>query len=445
MVKQQKTSTEPAPSSAPAWLLAFGERLERARGHAGLTQAGLAQGELSKSFVSLLETGRSYPSVETLLLLAGRLCTSVAGLVLDGPALRLDTALSLALLARSAVDADPKLARALLETVDRLVPDLPVPVRLDVAVITARAALAEERLDEAERALTQVVQQAETAQALAPQARALALLGRIALIRRRFDQAAGHLTRAVALFRKADALRSEGGIEALIWLGSAAVKVGRPRFARRTYEHALRLARRLKLVGLQGQALLGLGYLAWAAGDLAEATRLMQASRDAFQTSEDRLHLSSSLLTLTTLYLEQGRLDEALASGRQVVRLRQQLGNLRQLSSALETLAQVHLARGDLGSAEQTAREALAEARRAEDPQQEARARAALGRVEAAQGRRAPALRHLREALATFERLGLAEDAAEAARHLSQVLQAAGRHDEAARYLHRAFRPRSLP
>ena len=90
MVKQQKTSTEPAPSSAPAWLVAFGERLERARGHAGLTQAELAQGELSKSFVSLLETGRSYPSVETLLLLAGRLRTSVAGLVLDEPALRLE-------------------------------------------------------------------------------------------------------------------------------------------------------------------------------------------------------------------------------------------------------------------------------------------------------------------------------------------------------------------
>lgn len=445
MVKQQKTSSESPAPLAPAWLLAFGERLERARGHAGLTQAELARGELSKSFVSLLETGRSYPSVETLLLLAGRLRTSVAGLVLDEPALRLDTALSLVLLARSAVDADPGLARALLGTADLLAPDLPAPVRLDVAVIAARAALAEDRLDEAEHALAQTVQQAETAQATAPQARALALLGRIALIRRRFDEAAGHLTRAVARFRQADALRSESGIEALIWLGSAAVKVGRPRFARRTYEHALRLARRLKLVGLQGQALLGLGYLAWAAGDLAEATHLMQASQGAFQMAEDLRHLSSSLLTLATLHLEQGRLDEALATAGQVVRLRERLGNARQVSSALETLAQVHLARGDLEAAAQAAREALAEARRAGDPQQEARARAALGRVAAAQGRRAPALRHLREALAAFERLGLAEDAGEAARHLSQVLQSAGRHEEATRYLHQAFRPRSLP
>src|SRR3990172_12844391 len=103
MVKPKKTS-DPARTR---WIVAFGQRLERARGRMGLTQAELAGVDLSKSFVSLLETARSYPSVETLLLLARRAGTSVAGLLMDAGELRLDTSLSLLLMAREAVWTRP--------------------------------------------------------------------------------------------------------------------------------------------------------------------------------------------------------------------------------------------------------------------------------------------------------------------------------------------------
>src|SRR3972149_11915088 len=96
MVKQQKTiDTERA-----RWIVAFGQRLERARGRMGLTQAELAGADLSKSFVSLLETARSYPSVETLLLLGRRAGTSAAGLLMDAGAPRRDTGPRRAPLAR---------------------------------------------------------------------------------------------------------------------------------------------------------------------------------------------------------------------------------------------------------------------------------------------------------------------------------------------------------
>src|SRR5262245_3252400 len=83
------------PAADDAWHSAFGERLRTARGRAGLTQATLGSPNLSKSFISLLESGRSSPSVETIVALAHRLNTSVASLLLGGPELRREAALSL--------------------------------------------------------------------------------------------------------------------------------------------------------------------------------------------------------------------------------------------------------------------------------------------------------------------------------------------------------------
>jgi transcriptional regulator with XRE-family HTH domain len=76
-------------------LLQFGRRLRQARGYAGVTQEQLAGRDCNKSFISLLESGRSYPSVETVTALARRAGTSVASLLLDPEALRWETAYNL--------------------------------------------------------------------------------------------------------------------------------------------------------------------------------------------------------------------------------------------------------------------------------------------------------------------------------------------------------------
>ncbi|KRT77490.1 MAG: helix-turn-helix domain-containing protein, partial [Armatimonadetes bacterium CSP1-3] len=122
MVKPQKT----IDTARTRWIVAFGQRLERARGRMGLTQAELAGADLSKSFVSLLETARSYPSVETLLLLARRAGTSVAGLLMDAGELRLDTSLNLLALAHESVWTRPAWAVSVIRAVEELVPDTPL-------------------------------------------------------------------------------------------------------------------------------------------------------------------------------------------------------------------------------------------------------------------------------------------------------------------------------
>lgn len=90
---------QPSParpkSAPPEWLLQFGRRLFLARGRAGLTQKALAAPDLSKSFISLLESARSYPSMETIGVLARRVNSSIGALLVDPADLRLETALNL--------------------------------------------------------------------------------------------------------------------------------------------------------------------------------------------------------------------------------------------------------------------------------------------------------------------------------------------------------------
>ena len=55
----------------------LGQRIRSRRKELGLTQSQLGGEELTKGFISLIERGRTKPSIETLILLAGRLQRSV--------------------------------------------------------------------------------------------------------------------------------------------------------------------------------------------------------------------------------------------------------------------------------------------------------------------------------------------------------------------------------
>ena len=53
--------------------MSLGQRIRHLRQSRGLTQSELGGGQLSKSFISLLEKDRTRPSLNTLLLIARRL------------------------------------------------------------------------------------------------------------------------------------------------------------------------------------------------------------------------------------------------------------------------------------------------------------------------------------------------------------------------------------
>ncbi len=428
------------PRTSQPWLPEFGQRLELLRGRTGLTQAELAGPGLSESFVSLLETARSSPSVDTVFLLARRLQTSLGELLLNTSERRLDAALALLALARDAAQAQPALTDRLVQAAEELVPDMPQSAKAEAAIIRGMAATTRGNLPKAQQYGKVALDLAGRAHAGHCQARALTVLGRVALLRRNFSQSFEFLSRAVALYRKTGSLRSEAGITALIWWATASFLVNRPRHARRLYQHALKLSSRLRLSLLRGQALLGLGYLEWAEGDLAEATRTTREAADEFSRAESLIDLSRALSNLGLLLREHGDLPNALVALQQSIRLKTRLGDIRGRSTVYEELARLRIQLGHLQSARKAAEKALEDAKKMADRQHRARAIATLGRVEAACGHRDLAIRYLREGARGLKALGVTDEWTEAARDLDLLRGKQRGQKEASHYLNQALK-----
>jgi len=433
MVEQKKTR-----STSPAWLLQFGQRLEHARGHVGLTQTDLAGVDLSKSFVSLLETARSYPSVETLLMLAKRSGSSVGALLLEPADLRQDTALSVLALARERVYRRPEWSRRLLDGAEELFSEMPLPARGDVAFVRGLAFAIEGRLKEAEQFAHEARRHADQAKFGPGKARAIALLGHVAFMRRDLAKAVDLLQEAVETVRASGSLRSEFGIRTLLWLGTVSIRTGRVRYGRGLYERARRLATRLQLPVLEGQAVWGLGHHAWIEGDLSKAARFMREARKAFEETEDLVDLAEIVRDLGRVLREQGDLEAARDALEHAVRLADQIGNLRMRSTARDDLARLWFQQGDLDQAEEVARHAAQLARSARDKLHGARVMSTQGLIAANRGDRPRARRLLAQAARVLKRLGAKHAAAEVARDLA-LLRNAASSSEADHYLTQAI------
>src|SRR5438093_1186127 len=114
---------EQRTAKSPVWLKRLGGRIRQARRIRGFTQTDIARPNLTKSFISLLESGRTYPSVSTLVTLASRLQSSLALLLLETPQLARETALNLLELARASAPANAAKTDRLLAAVEALSED----------------------------------------------------------------------------------------------------------------------------------------------------------------------------------------------------------------------------------------------------------------------------------------------------------------------------------
>lgn len=437
-------SSKEGKTERQGWLAQFGRRLLLARGRAGLTQQGLGAPDLSKSFISLLESGRSHPSVETVIALSRRVNSSIGGLLLDPADLRHETALNLLHLA-SQMDPMTQGAEAikLVDAAAALLPDMPAELRTRSALLHARAAIASNALDDAARWVDQAVTVARQHRFAIFHGMALALKGEVEVRRRTYKSALPLLEEATEKLRQAKASRTEENIRALISLGTTRDVLGQSDRAHRAFRRAMELSTRLGLHGLRGKALTGLALVAWGRRQLDEAAALLTQARDAFAQTEDLSETSRVLTNLGLVRREQGRLDDALAVLEQALRVRERLPDPRGRSATLDELAQIHLALGHHTKAAQAARRAIKDAQTGQDQAREAATQVTLGRVLRAQGRRGEAIELLRGAVATLKRLGLNDRAATAAGELGLMLREAGDDAEAARYLATALEARA--
>jgi tetratricopeptide (TPR) repeat protein len=405
-----------------------------ARGQAGLTQEALGGPDLTKSFISLLEGGRSYPSVETVMTLARRLGTSVASLLMDGPELRIETALTLLRLAATMdLRAHGKKAVQLVAAAQALLPDTPAELAIRAALVRAHVAIAGDRLDEA-------AQWADEAAAVASRQRLASLLGMalgcrglVEVRRGRYAHALPTLEKAVETLRDARAVRTEENVRALLSLGAAQFYLGHLDRARRSYRRAADLAARLLLHGLRGRALTGLAQIERARARPDAAAELLSRAHDALALAEDLAEMSRALSNLGVVRREQGRFHDAVAAFERALRIREQIGDRRGRGATREEMALALLALGRHADAARAARGALQDARAVGDEARAAWAQIALARIQAAQHRRSDAVHLLRDAVSTLERLGLEREARAVAGDLGLLLSDAVGLDAAKR------------
>jgi tetratricopeptide (TPR) repeat protein len=424
----------------------FGHRLLLARGRAGLTQQALGAPDLSKSFISLLESGRSHPSVETVVSLARRVDSSIGALLLDPADLRRETALNLLHLASQMDLASQGMdALKLADAADALLPDMPAELRARSALLRARAAIGSNALEEAARWADQALATAKQHRYAVFHAMALALKGEVEVRRRTYRNALPMLEEATEKMQRTKAARTEENVRALISLGTTRAQLGQVDRAHRAFRRALELSTRLRVFGLRGKALTGLGLVAWTRKQLDSAVTLLTQAHEAFAQVEDLQETSRVLSNLGLVRREQGRLSDALAALEQALRVRERISDPRGRSATLDELAQVHLALNQHADAARAARRAIKEAQAGDDRAREALAQATLGRVLRAQGRRREAIELLRGAVATLKRLGLEDQAAAAAGDLGLMLREAGDDAEAARYLTIALKTAKAP
>lgn len=292
--------------TSTGWLAGFGRRLLRARTRAGLTQQALGAPDLSKSFVSLLEAGRSHPSVETAIALASRVKGSVGMLLLEPEDLRMETAFNLLhIAAQVEPGASAAEATRLVETAELLLPQTPGEIQALSHLARARIALAAGDLQEAERRAGEAASVARHHEAGGLLGVALAAGGEALLQRQDYTAAVCVLEEATATLQRAKAIRTEEGVEALVLLGRAAHSVGRLDAARKAYRRAVELSARLRAPVLRAQALAEQASVETAAGRTTVAGSLLEQAADALKGA--------------------GETNEARSVGRQIERVRGEL------------------------------------------------------------------------------------------------------------------------
>src|SRR3990172_11257085 len=276
--------TKKKPPKSPLWLKRLGSRIRQVRRIRGLTQTDVAKPNLTKSFISLLESGRTYPSVGTLVALANRLQTSLALLLLETPELPRETALTLLTLARATGESSPAEADRLLSAAELLAENVD-DLHADLILRRGDIAVSQGKPKDAERLYDEMLAWARKRKLRAYEARALAKLASLALQHGDASAARPQLEEALQLFRETRTLRSVEGCDAMLAYAQVLSTQGRTARMVRILEEVAQVARRQELPLILGRAELALARARLAAGQPSQAKEALQSARTALESA----------------------------------------------------------------------------------------------------------------------------------------------------------------
>lgn len=417
--------------------MSLGERIRHLRQSRGFTQSDLGGAELSKSFISLLEKNRAQPSLDTLLLLARRLGTSVDALLGQGSHVADLVSEGLLSLSREAIRAhDLERAATLLAAANYVSSRYGVAeASRECLIQSAQVAMEQRRFGDALGPLAAAEQACEQAEDLWRYGRCLLLRGMINVRQREIASSIPILKQALAVLRKARASRDPARVEALITLGTALGMRGDYVESIRWFEEALAAQATVHDAILRGKAQWGIGLAYRKAGKPAVAQQHLRAAADAFESAEALWESMEVLKNLGLLLYEQGRFRQALRYLTQALRVMDRLEDPMKVASLATEIARVHLSLGNVEEAEHFTQQALEGAKTLNDPVEVAEVKVLLARIALHRSNPAEAARLYREALATFRARQIRGKMGEVARELGMLLRDQGAHAQAATYL----------
>lgn len=419
----------------------LGERVRHLRQAKGLTQSQLAGTELTKGFISLLERGKTRPSLDSLLIISKRLETSVDALLSGEGHVPAAVADSLLGLIQQATD-NREFSRAakLLEMVAYLAAEYGVEEAARETELQL-GSLEFTRTDypAAWAHLERARQLAEAVGDPWRRGRALFLMGWVKVREREYPSAMPLLQQALHELKRAHASRDPARAEVLIILGTTLIRLGRYAVALRRFQEAARSDTAKRNAAIRGRALWGVGWSMRKLGRLEESRVMHLQAKEALEAAEELADLMRVLQSLGQLEMERGRVREGLKHLQHALRVMERLGKEADRAAILNEIGRAHLMLGQLDAAESYVTEALHAAERAKDRKEIAEAKLLLARAGGRSGDVKAAVRLFKEASELYQAQGMRDKVKEAARELGMLLRRRGAHAEAVDVLAFAF------
>ena len=407
----------------------LGERVRAARKELGLSQAQLAGDELTKGFISQLESGQVRPSIRSLQHIATRLGKPLDYFLGDEP-LATGKRLAFHRLAAEAAVAERDWDRAR-EHADRGLASASLPS--DRAALLYVKAQAEIAAGARERAFELVDEALTLTDAASDPQLAAGLL----YLRGRAYGEAGQLVAATEaleaardLIERYEVLDPRLRSQVMVALGTVYRRLKRSSKALTAYESGLATASRSSELTLAARGYMGIAATHYDSGDLDSAIATYQRALELFRRVADSDYELQALQSIAIVQFENGD-ETAKISARRAMDRALEVGDARWAAVAEVILARLALKEGDAARSLKMAEHAQRILHESVDRIQEADALGATGAALAALGRVAESDRAYQASLQQYTSVNDIADRSGMAAEYARVLRARGEVDKA--------------
>jgi tetratricopeptide (TPR) repeat protein len=417
----------------------LGERVRSARRDAGLSQAQLAGGELTKGFISQIESGLVRPSIRSLQHIAATLGRPLDYFIADEP-----------LAATKRVHFHRLAAEAAAERQDWPAAQREAEAGLGAAAdpadratflrLLAGAALNQGHREEAFDRVTEGL-------ALLDPAKQPLDVARLLYVRGIAYGEAGQLVASTEAFEtvrdiieKYEILEPRLRARVAVALGTAYRRLGRTTKAIASYESALATASRANELKLAAQGFMGIAVSHYDAGDLDAAISSYDRALDLFERLADTSFELSVRQSLASLHFQQGNVAQARDLAERTIERATEVGDEHWGAVAQVVRARVLLSEGKAAEAKKVATRAESVLATVGDQIHRAHALRVVAAASEAGGEVSDTDRAFRKAIDLLSSVDDRADLTLAASEYAQILRARGAIDEAFAMLDLAHR-----